>query len=257
LIGAGLARTLGVRPDDIVTVLVMTVGGSLNAVDMRVAGVFTTGLQELDGRLIKMHLASLERLVEGAGVSSIIVTLNDGRQTEALQGVIARKLAVRSPELRVLGWRVRAPYYGQVHALYAGIFYFLGAIILVLVGLSASNTLLTSVMERVREIGTLLALGTSRGQVAGLILLEALWLGFWGALAGTLLTFGLVTAIHAGGLTMPPPPGAVDPISLDLKLAPMDVALVAATMLAVLGLSSLFALARTARLRIVDALGHV
>jgi putative ABC transport system permease protein len=257
LVGSGLSRTLGVQPDDIVTVLVMTVGGSLNAVDMRVAGVFTTGLQELDGRLIKMHLASARRLIEGADVSSIIVTLSDGRQIEAMQSVIARELAGRSSRLRVLDWRIRAPYYGQVRALYGGIFYFLGAIILMLVGLSTSNTLLTSVMERVREIGTLLALGTSRSQVAGLILLEALWIGVLGALAGALLGLGLMAAIHAAGFAMPPPPGAVDPIPLDLKLTPIDVALAVVAMLAVLTLSSLFALARTARLRIVDALGHV
>jgi putative ABC transport system permease protein len=257
LLGSGLARTLAVRPDDIVTVLAMTVGGSLNAVDMRVAGVFTTGLQELDGRLIKMHLGSAQRLIESEGVSSIIVSLADGRETEAMKRVIARKLAGRPSRLGVLDWRSRAPYYGQVHALYAGIFYFLGGIIFVLVGLSTSNTLLTSVMERVREIGTLLALGTSRGQVAALILVEALWLGVLGGLGGDLLGLGLMAAIHAAGFTMPPPPGAVDPIPLDLTLAPMDMVLVVALMLAVLALSSLFALARTARLRIVDALGHV
>jgi putative ABC transport system permease protein len=257
LVGSGLARTLAVRPDDIVTVLAMTSGGSLNAVDMRVAGVFTTGLQELDNRLIKMHLASAQRLIEADGVSSIIVTLADGRQTEAMKGVIARDLAGRPSPLRVLDWRTRAPYYGQVQALYAGIFYFLGGIILVLVGLSTSNTLLTAVMERLREIGTLLALGTSRGQVAALILLEALWLGVLGALAGALLGLGLMGAIHAAGFAMPPPPGAVDPIPLDLTLAPMDVALVVVVMVVVLALSSLLALARTTRLRIVDALGHV
>jgi putative ABC transport system permease protein len=257
LLGWALARTLGVGPDDIVTVLAMTVQGTLNAVDMRVSGVFTTGLQDLDGRLVKMHLASAQRLIESDGVSSIILSLADGRQTEAMKGVIGRELAGRPARLEVLDWRTRAPYYGQVHALYAGIFYFLGGIILVLVGLSTSNTLLTSVMERIREIGTLLALGTSRGQVAVLILLEALWLGVLGALAGDVLGLGLVAAIHAAGFSMPPPPGAVDPIPLDLVLAPMDVALVLALMLAVLAFSSLFALARTARLRIVDALGHV
>jgi len=78
-----------------------------------------------------------------------------------------------------------------------------------------------------------------------------------GALAGALLGLGLMGAIHAAGFAMPPPPGAVDPIPLDLTLAPMDVALVVVVMVVVLALSSLLALARTTRLRIVDALGHV
>jgi putative ABC transport system permease protein len=204
-----------------------------------------------------MHIASAQRLIESDRVSSIIVGLADGRRTDAARAAIARRLAGHEPPLVVLDWRSRAPYYRQVRALYAGIFCFLGGVIFLLVGLSVSNTLLMSVMERVREIGTLLALGTSRGQVAGLLLLEALWLGLLGAVAGDLLGFALATAVDVIGFEMPPPPGAVDPIPLHLTLTTLDLVLAVALMMAVLTLASVFPLARTARLRIVDALGHV
>src|SRR5262245_30477034 len=91
---------------------------------------------------------------------------------------------VSTDSLVITDRRARAPFYGQVRALYSGIFWFLGGIVFVLVCLATSNTLLMSVMERVREFGTLRAIGTGRGQVALMVLLEALWLGLVGALVG-------------------------------------------------------------------------
>lgn len=257
LLGTGLARTLGVGVGDTVTLLAVTTSGNLNAVDMTVAGIVTTGLQDLDGRLLKLHLVSAQRLVESDRVSSIVVTLRETHDTAAVSTVIAARLAGRAPALSVLDWQARAPFYGQVRGLYTGIFWFLGGIIFVLVCLSTSNTLLMSVMERVREIGTLLALGTSRAQIGILILLEAQWLGLIGALLGGLIGLAVARVIDALGVEMPPPPGAVDPIPLHLALAPRDLALTVALMLVVLSLAAALPLARTLRLRIVDALGHV
>ena len=257
LLGTGLARSLGAGPGDIVTLLAMTAGGTLNAMDMTVDGIVTTGLQDLDGRLLKLHLVSAQRLVESERVSSIVVTLHDTRDLATASAAITTHLAGHKPALSVLDWQARAPFYSQVRGLYTGIFWFLGGIIFLLVCLSASNTLLMSVMERVREIGTLLALGTSRRQVGLLILMEAQWLGLIGALLGGLVGLAISRAIDAAGVEMPPPPGAVDPIPLHLALTPGDLGSTVILMILVLSVAAVVPLARALRLRIVDALGHV
>src|SRR4029079_3566226 len=51
LLARGLATTLRVEPGGSVTLLVFTPDGSLNAVDARVSGTFTSGVQDLDSRL--------------------------------------------------------------------------------------------------------------------------------------------------------------------------------------------------------------
>jgi putative ABC transport system permease protein len=257
LLGTRLARALAVQPGGVVTVLVVTPDGTLNAMDMKVEGIVTTGLQELDARLLKMHIASAQRLLQTDRVSSIVVGLTDGSQIAEGRAAVAAQLSRHQSALTVLDWRSRAPFYDQVRALYAGIFFFLGAIIFVLVGLSTSNTLMMSVMERVREIGTLLAVGTSRGQIAALLLMEAVWLGALGGLLGNVLGVAIAVAVDVIGFNMPPPPGAVDPIPLHLKLLPLDMVAAGVLMPCVLALASLLPLARIARLRIVDALGHV
>lgn len=258
LLGVGLAQSLGAAPGDVVTVTGMTADGTLNALDARVAGLVTTGLQELDARVLKTHLATGERLLGTDRVSSIVIGLDDTARTQEVGDALALRLRSASPEpLVITDWRARAPFYGQVRALYSGIFWFLGGIVFVLVCLATSNTLLMSVMERVREFGTLLAIGTGRGQVASMVVLEALWLGVAGALLGDVLAAALVAAINAAGIEMPPPPGAAAGFPLQLVVRPGDFVAVVGLMVLVLTVAAIFPAMRTVRLRIVDALGHV
>jgi len=257
LLGLGLARAIGARAGDAVTLMVVTPDGMLNAVDMTVCGLFTSGLQDLDLRLIKLHLASAQRLAETEGVSSIVVGLADGAALEPARAELLRRLSGRNPRLALLDWRSRAPFYGQVRSLYSGIFWFLGGIVFLLVCLSNSSALLMAMMERVREIGTLLALGTSRAGIGALFLSEALWLGLLGALAGDALGLALARVLNALRIEMPPPPGAVSGFPLQLELAPQDFLLATCLMLAVMAVSALLPILRATRLRIVDALGHV
>ena len=126
-----------------------------------------------------------------------------------------------------------------------------------LVVLSASNTLLMTFMERIREIGTLRAIGTSRGQIAQIVLFEALWLGLFGALLGDLLGFLTIALVNSLALEMPPPPGAVSPIDLQLAIVPEAFAGTIVLMVVVLAAAALVPILKTARLRVVEALSHV
>ena len=257
LLGTILARGLGADTGDVLTLLGITTDGTLNALDLRVTGLITTGLQDVDSRFIKLHLASAQRLLGTQNITSLVIGLDDTARTPEVQAALERRLQGREPSLAVIDWKTRAPFYGQVESLYLGIFWFLGSVIFVLVCLSTSNTLMMSVMERVREIGMLLAIGTSRAQVAAIVLFEALWLGLLGALAGDLLGIGLVAGINTLGIQMPPPPGATGGIELRLATAPGDFAAAIALMLVILGIAAAVPVAIAVRLRIAVALRHV
>jgi putative ABC transport system permease protein len=111
-----------------------------------------------------------------------------------------------------------------------------------------------TVMERVREIGTLRALGTSPGQVAATVLWEALWLGLTGALAGGALGAAAIAAVNGANLKMPPPPGAVDPIDLQLAYVPEAFAGAVALMAVVLLVAAIVPVRRATRISVVEAL---
>ena len=256
LLGTGLARALGAAPGDRIALMASTVDGSLDAMDVTVRGVMTTGLQELDARMLKTHVATAQRLLGTTSVSSLVLGLDDTDRTAAVRADILPLLSTSPIPLTAVGWETRAPFYRQVRSLYVAIFAFLGGIVFLLVVLSTSNTLLMSVMERVREFGTLRAIGTSRRQVASLVVLESLWLGLLGGLAGAALGAGLAAVLNRLRIRMPPPPGAVDPIELALRVAPSDLLGVIVFMFFVLGFASLVPALRVVRFRVAEALSH-
>ena len=71
--------------------------------------------------------------------------------------------------------------------------------------LGVANTMLMSVLERTREVGTMMAVGLTRGSVMTLFLLEALVLGVLGAAGGLVLMTILTTALARKGITVTPP----------------------------------------------------
>lgn len=257
LLARGLAASLGVGVGDVVTLVATSAGGMLNALDVRVLGIVTTGVAELDTRYLKVHLATAGRLLQTDRASNLLVGLDDTAATDGALAAARAALAGSEPALAVTPWTERALFYEQVKNLYGGIFWFLGSIVFVLVVLAASNTLAMTVMERVREIGTLRAIGTGRGQLAAMLLAEALWLGLLGAAAGGVAGLAATAALNAAGLRMPPPPGAVDPIDLRLAYVPEAYAAAALLMVVVLAVAALAPIARAVRLSIVEALGHV
>jgi len=256
LLGVGLAHALGAGPGDTVVLVATTAAGSIAAMDVTVRGLVTTGLQELDGRILKTHVVTAQRLIGTSSVSALVVGLDDAARAPAARADLLSLSALSHGDFAVLDWQTRAPFYRQVRALYGGIFVFLGALVFALVTLATSNTLLMSVLERVREFGTLRAIGTSRVQVAALVVLEALWLGVLGGGIGGGVGWGLSALINGLRIRMPPPPGAADPLELALKSEPADFALALVFMVVVLGVASLVPALRVVRLRIVEALGH-
>jgi putative ABC transport system permease protein len=254
LLGLGLARQLKARVGDVLTLTAFSGDGMLNALDVRVTGLVTTGVQDLDLRFLRMHLVTAQRLVGTDAVTSVVVMLDDTEETDSVRSVIAQSIGSR---FAVTGWQERAAFYDQVRALYGGIFTFLGGVVLVLVCLSSSNTLLMAVMERTREIGALLAMGTSAGQVVRMIVLEASWLGLLGGLLGSALGFVAAGLIHGLHIEMPPPPGAVERMELQLEILPWDPVCVTSMMVLILALSAVVPAWRVLRLRIAEALVHV
>jgi putative ABC transport system permease protein len=257
LLGRGLADALGAGPGDVVTLLALNADGMLNALDVRVAGVFTTGVADLDTRFLKLHLDSASRLLQTDLVSNLIVGLDRTEATAETSATITRALAGRPQPLTVTTWEERASFYGQVRNLYLGVFAFLGSIVFVLVVLACSNTLVMAAMERVRELGTLRAIGTTGGQLAAMLLAEALWLGLLGGLAGDLLGAATIALLNALDLELPPPPGAVSPIDLQLAYVPEAFAGAVLLMVVVLALAAVAPITKVMRLKVVEALGHV
>ncbi len=256
LLGAGLARSMSVKPGDSLTVLAVTADGALNGIDIDVVGIVTTGFKEMDDRLLKVRLPAAQRLLQTDRVTNLVVGLDDTNNTEAVYQAITSGSAL-GPGLTVKQWLELAAYYRQVRLMFSGIFLFLGVIVFFMVVMSSANTLLMAMFERTREIGTMLAMGTPRSWLVRLFLLEAGFTGLLGAIAGVVTGSLIGVILNRAGLVLPPPPGNTS--GLPLKVIHEPTLMLAASLLVILTLTlaSVMPAIRGSRMKIVEALAHV
>ncbi|MBI5720491.1 MAG: ABC transporter permease [Burkholderiales bacterium] len=253
MLGEGLARSLKAQPGSGLTLMASTSEGALNALDVTVAGVFATGIAEVDKRLVYTDLATAQRLLATTRVSSLGVFLDRMESTGPGQA----RLRAALPGLEVQTWLEQAGFYRSVKELYNRIFGALGLIIGVIVVFVVANAMAMAIIERTREIGTLRAMGTLPGQLVRSFALEGLVLGGFGAALGALASLGVAAALLLFPVQMPPPPGRN--VGYPLQVA-VDPALYAGTLLSMLLLATLasaLVARRTVEQPIVSALAHV
>lgn len=252
MLGEGLARSLKAVPGTSLTLLASTTEGALNAMDVVVAGVFSTGVPDVDKRLVYTDLGSAQGLLGSQRVSTMGVFLDRMERTGAMQ----QQLAQQYPTLRVQTWEEQAFFYRGVRDLYNRIFGALGLIIGVIVVFVVTNAMAMSVIERTREIGTLRAMGTLPGQLVRTLALEGMVLGGIGALVGALLSVAVALLLYAFPVQMPPPPGRSVGYPLAISLdAVLTLATVGAVVLLTM-LASGWVARKTVHMRVVDALAH-
>ena len=257
LLGGGLARILKATPGASLTLLASTTEGALNALDVTVAGVVSTGVPEMDQRLVYTDVATAQRLLVTPRVSSLGVFLDRMEATLPTRAALAPVLAAGAKPLQLRTWEEQAPFYRSVRDLYNRIFGTLGLIITTIVVFVVTNAIAMSVIERTREIGTLRALGTLPGQLQRSLALEGLLLGGLGALAGATLAVAVQIALLLFPVMMPPPPGRSVGYPLLIALDAPMVATAVATIAALVMAASALVARRTVGKPVVDALGHV
>ncbi|MGD0942080.1 MAG: FtsX-like permease family protein [Terracidiphilus sp.] len=256
-IGAGLARSMNVKVGDGLTVLSMTSDGALNGLDVEIVGIINSGIAELDARSLRITLASAQRLLQSDRVTNLVIGLDATENTDKVAAELAPRLHGSSQQLILKKWIDLATYYKQVNMMFNGIFLFMGIIVFFMVLMSSVNTLLMSMFERTREIGTMLAMGTPRIWIVALFMLEATLLGLMGAIVGVFAGNLVGALINASGLHMPPPPGYTSSIPFHVLHVPAQMIGSSLLVIVSLSLASILPASRASRLRIAEALSHV
>ncbi len=257
LIGAGLARSMGVHMGDGLTLLAVTSDGALNGVDVQIAGIVKTGYDEMDARYLRITLNSAQRLLQSDRVTNLVVGLDATANTDKAAAELAPRLKGTAQPMVLKKWIDLAAYYLQVRNMFSGIFLFLGLIVFFMVLMASVNTLLMAMFERTREIGTMLAMGTPRLWIVALFMLEATLTGALGAVAGVVGGNLLGALINASGLHMPAPPGLTVPISFHVLHLPALMIGSSLIVIVSLALASVLPAIRASRLQIAEALAHV
>ena len=252
MLGEGLAKSLKAKPGSGLTLLASTTDGALNAIDVTVKGVVSTGVPDIDKRLVYTDIPTAQRLLNTKRVSTLGVFL---KSMEATAGARAR-VAAANPKLTVQTWLDQAFFYHSVRGLYNRIFGALGLIIGVIVVFVVANAMAMAIIERTREIGTLRALGTLPSQLLRSLALEGMVLGGVGAFVGALIALAVSLLLYAFPVQMPPPPGSSRGYALVTAIDGPMYAMVVIAMVAVSMLASAWIARRTVHVPVVEALAH-
>lgn len=197
VIGRAIARRLRVDLDDDLFLTVAGVDGVRGAM-LRVVGILTTGVRDLDGSFCHVSLETIAEASGLAGLSDMTVLLHDPRQLEATQ----RQLAAALPGMEVVSWKEVNP--GMAAGI-DGDRAFMGAlvaIIILVVGLGIVSAQLTAVMERRREIAVLTALGMRTRQIIVMVLLEAMVLALGGSVVALAMAGPVTCRLAARGVEL-------------------------------------------------------
>jgi putative ABC transport system permease protein len=252
MLGEGLAKSLKAKPGSGLTLLASTTDGALNALDVTVKGVFSTGVPDIDKRLVYTDIGTAQRLLNTQRVSTVGVFLKSMDATPGAQ----QRVAAANPRLTVQTWLDQALFYQSVRGLYNRIFGALGLIIGVIVVFVVTNAMAMAIIERTREIGTLRALGTLPSQLLQTLALEGLVLGGVGAALGALVAFAISLLLYVFPVQMPPPPGSSRGYPLVVTSDPALYVLTVLAMVVLSILASAWIARKTVHMPIVEALAH-
>ncbi|HEX9811832.1 MAG TPA: ABC transporter permease [Burkholderiales bacterium] len=261
VVGDKLAERLGVRLGEKIVLVAPAADGSLGSAALRVAGIFATDNETLDRSIVVMSLqAARELLAVPRDALTIAVRLNRIEAAEAIAAALAADLT--APDQQAVPWNVLVPEILQMLDLIRVNLRVILIVVFLVVLLGVTNTLLMAVLERTREFGLQLALGTRPAQIVRTVLYESLVLGVFGLCGGTLIGVAIVGYYNvlgfdlsdyaAGAAAIPGMTTVVYPtIEIDNVWLPVLALLVTAVV------AALYPAGRAARLDPVQALRHV
>lgn len=190
VLGETAARILQAQVGSVVTLMVILPDGGLDGRDFTVAAVYRSPGKDKIFAYTDDESARTFTHLDHAPVLHVIA-----RDANDAPGLAA---SVSGHEVRT--YLELAPFYGQVQAMFGGFLAVIRTILLLVTLFLLANTMNRIVLERMREWGTLRALGTKARDILALVVLEGALQGFLGAVLGIVagLTLSLVVNLFGG-----------------------------------------------------------
>lgn len=261
LVAAGLAEDMKVTPGDKITLFAQTRGRGSNAMTFTVTGIARFEAQGMNNGFFIAPLDRVQRLLRMDGeVTEILVMFKDGvNDREAvdsvrsavsrfgLEGVIAQHWTEIGDVFSILQL-------AEVSYSFMALFFFLlGSTVVI-------NTTIMVIYERIREIGTISALGMTGSEIVRLFFLESFFIAVLGSLAGVLLGSAVTAVTSVTGLDFS---SAMEGVSFEISPVMYPILNVRSTVFVFLysvtvsSLASLLPSRRASRVEPVEALRAV
>lgn len=255
-----LARGMKSQLGDTVVVVATNKDGSVNGKTFVVRGILEpiSGPGGRDGYIHIEDARELLRMGEEQ-VSEIVVRLKDfsriaqsGAQIKAAVEGLTNKEG--KPMLEVHDWTQLSPF-ANIAKMIDLMTLFIKIVLVSIVLVSVMNVMIMAVFERIREIGTIAAIGTPPSRILSLFLAEGLMLGVAGTLAGIAISLAAIWGINLRQPTFDF--GQQKDLVMAPSIATGDVLTIAVLVLVVAVIASLQPAWKASRMDPIGALRHV
>lgn len=216
LVGWKLAKKLGIREGEEILVAGRTSEGGLNGIKVKVTGLFRTGIGQFDTKSFVLRMPDAKKLLKlGDSAVAIYVFAKAGtdhdKLAESVRAVLPAGLKVQTPADQVGSYWEILSKTGQIFGIFLFIILFLASFVVI-------NTMVMAVFERMREIGTLKALGMTDKGIYWNFTIEGGILGLIGGIPGAILAALLLVLMNRTGINLESSFGSLDmPIESVLK----------------------------------------
>lgn len=255
-----LARGMKVKPGDMAVIVSTNADGSVNGKQFVVAGILesATGPGGRDGYI---HIDDAREVLrmDDHQVSEFVVRLKDFGNLAAFSKKLEDRLAKElnqhgKPTFELHTWEKLSPFFNIAQMIDIMTF-FIKIMLIAIVLISIMNVMIMAVYERIREIGTIAAIGTLPGKILNMFVIEGFCLGIMGAVIGNITGIALIFILNALKITFNF--GQQKGLIIQAHLSPNDIIVISATVIIVSVIASLQPALKASRMEPIKALRHV
>jgi len=255
-----LSKGMGVKVGDSIVIVTTNQDGSVNGKQFKVSAILesATGPGGRDGYV---HIADAKELLrmEGAQISEFAIRLKDFSKLSQFNNKLEKELSAElnkagKPVFEVHTWEKLTPFF-HISRMIDAMTFFIKLMLIAIVLISIMNVMIMAVYERIREIGTIAAIGTLPSKILSMFLIEGLCLGIIGAVIGNIVGTLVIYILNVSRITFDfaQHSGYV----LTARINPSDVLVISATVIIVSIIASLQPAYKAAKMEPIKALRHV
>lgn len=255
-----LARGMKVKIGDAVVVVATNQDGSVNGKQFRVAGI-VEGITGPGGRDGYIHIEDATELLrmEKMEISEIALRLKDFNMlnpvSQRLEESLSKELNQQDkPIFELHTWERLTPFYNIARMIDVMTF-FIKLMLIAIVLISIMNVMVMAVYERIREIGTIAAIGTLPGKILNMFVIEGFCLGIGGAAIGNIAGIAVILILNMLKITFNF--GQQKGLLLQANIYPTDILVISVTVIIVSVIASLQPAFKASRMEPIKALRHV
>jgi len=256
-----LARGMKAKIGDMIVIVATNQDGSVNGKQFKVGGILesATGPGGRDGYVHIEDALEVLRMGE-MEISEVAIRIKDfgkvGTFTQKLDGLLSGEVNKQGkPAFEVHSWEQLSPFY-NIARMIDMMTVFIQLMLISVVLISIMNVMIMAVYERIREIGTIAAIGTLPGKILSMFVMEGFCLGGIGVVIGDIVGAIIIYILNFSGLVTFDF-GRQKGIVLLPTIAPMDVLMISAIVIFVSVLASLQPAFKASRMEPIKALRHV